>query len=169
MLVLRGRGKPAYPKETKNSVITEQGREPIKNPCHIWRRPGKFDRAALAGVKYSDRVDRTWLAHVFQCLFTFALVSASRWSAEIWRPSRREPQGNWRWNWNARDGVASSPSFSRPAARPPWRTCSQATVLPFVFAVLLKPRFNVLCSYFFGGSCYWWNLDKIRDTAPLRI
>ena len=29
------------------------------------------------------------LAHVFQCLFTFALVSASRWLAEIWQVSRR--------------------------------------------------------------------------------
>ena len=78
MLVFGARGKPEYPKETKNSVKTEQGREPIKNPCHIWRRPGKFGRAALAGVKCSDRFDSTWLAYVFQCLFTFALVSASR-------------------------------------------------------------------------------------------
>ena len=31
----------------------------------------------------------------------------------------REPQGNWRWNSNYRDVVASSPSFSRPAARMP--------------------------------------------------
>jgi len=38
-----------------------------------------------------------------------------------------EPQGNWRWNWNSRDVVASSPSFSRPAARAPQSACSQAT------------------------------------------
>ena len=40
-----------------------------------------------------------------------------------------EPQGNWRWNLNFRDVVASSPSYSRPAARvppPPRRACSQA-------------------------------------------
>ena len=36
-----------------------------------------------------------------------------------------EPQGNWRWNSNSRDVVASSPSFSRPAARAPRRACSQ--------------------------------------------
>ena len=30
-----------------------------------------------------------------------------------------KPQGNWRWNSNSRDVVASFPSFSRPAARAP--------------------------------------------------
>ena len=39
-----------------------------------------------------------------------------------------EPQGNWRWNSNPRDVVASSPSFSRPAARAPRRACSQVSV-----------------------------------------
>ena len=29
----------------------------------------------------------------FQCLFTFALVSASRWLAEIWQLSRRGATG----------------------------------------------------------------------------
>ena len=32
-------------------------------------------------------------ARVFQCLFTFALVSSSRWLAEIWRLSRRGTPG----------------------------------------------------------------------------
>ena len=36
-----------------------------------------------------------------------------------------EPQANWTWNSNSRDRVASSPSFSRPAARAPRRACSQ--------------------------------------------
>ena len=39
-----------------------------------------------------------------------------------------EPQGNWGGgggNLNSRDVVASSPSFSRPAARAPRRACSQ--------------------------------------------
>ena len=35
-------------------------------------------------------------------------------------------QGNWRWNSNSSNIVASSPSFSRPAARAPRRACSQA-------------------------------------------
>ena len=30
-----------------------------------------------------------------------------------------EPQGNWQWNSNSRDVVASSPSFSRLAVRTP--------------------------------------------------
>ena len=33
------------------------------------------------------------LAHVFQCLFTFALISAWRWLVEIWQLSRREATG----------------------------------------------------------------------------
>ena len=41
----------------------------------------------------------------------------------------REPQGNWRWNSNSRDVVASSRSFSRPASRAPRRAFSQAIFL----------------------------------------
>ena len=37
-----------------------------------------------------------------------------------------EPQGSWRWNSNSRDVIASSPWFSRPAARAPRRACSRA-------------------------------------------
>ena len=37
-----------------------------------------------------------------------------------------KPQGNWRWNSNSGDLVASPPSFSRPAARTARRACSQA-------------------------------------------
>ena len=36
-----------------------------------------------------------------------------------------ESQGNWRWNSNSRYVIASSPCFSRPAARAPWRACSR--------------------------------------------
>ena len=40
-----------------------------------------------------------------------------------WRKSNssidREPQGNWRWNSNSKDEIASSPFFFRPAARHP--------------------------------------------------
>ena len=62
----------------------------------------------------------------FQCL----LVSRSFPLLADWRKSDssvdREQQGNWRWNSNSRDAVASSPSFSHPAARAPWRACSQS-------------------------------------------
>ena len=33
------------------------------------------------------------LAHVFQCLFTFTLISPLRWLAEIWQLSRRGATG----------------------------------------------------------------------------
>ena len=36
-----------------------------------------------------------------------------------------EPQGNWRWNSDCRDIVASSPSFCRSTDRAPCRACSQ--------------------------------------------
>ena len=55
------------------------------------------------------------LSDVSQFLFTFGLVST-------WQRSNSsvngEPQGNWRWNSNSRDIVASSPSFSHPAGLP---------------------------------------------------
>ena len=63
------------------------------------------------------------LAHVFQCWFTFALVCASRWLADIWSSLVDwDQQGKWRrWNSNSRDVVASSPSFCLHVARVSWR------------------------------------------------
>ena len=53
------------------------------------------------------------LARVFQCLFTFVLVSASGWLAEIWQLSGRSATGELdRVNSHSRDIVASSPSFT---------------------------------------------------------
>ena len=52
--------------------------------------------------------------------FRFAL-SCRNMTAQSTGSHRR-----WRWNINYRDVVASSPSFSRPAARAPRRACSQA-------------------------------------------
>ena len=59
----------------------------------------------------------------FQCLFTFALVLASRWLAEIWQLSRRGATGELEVEFK----FASRPSFSRPAAREPLRAFSQAS------------------------------------------
>ena len=53
--------------------------------------------------------------------FRFALISGKSDTSVD-----REPQGNWRWNSNSRDVVASSPSFSRPTLRVPRRVHSQA-------------------------------------------
>ena len=67
-----------------------------------------------------------------------------------------EPQGNWRWNSNSRDVVASSPSFSRRAARTPRRACSQA-----------KKRIQALletCKKDVGRITY----EKRKRTIPLK-
>ena len=49
-------------------------------------------------------------------------------------------QGNWRWNSNSRDVVASSPSFSHLAARAPWRACSQAILPVSLVSVSIKTK-----------------------------
>ena len=63
------------------------------------------------------------------CFSMFVLHSRSFPLHADWRKSDSsvdgEPQGNWRRNSNSGDVVASSPTFSRPAARAPWRACSQ--------------------------------------------
>ena len=64
------------------------------------------------------------LARIFQCLFTFACFRFALIGGNLTVDG--EPQGNWRRNSNSRNVVASSLSFSRPAARTPWRACSQA-------------------------------------------
>ena len=46
-------------------------------------------------------------------------------------PVDGEPQGNWRWNSNSRDVVASSPSFSRPAAERPGKLAPRLNSRPF--------------------------------------
>ena len=46
-----------------------------------------------------------------QCLFTVVLISTLRLLAKSDSSVDGEPRGNWRWNSNYRDIVASSPSF----------------------------------------------------------
>ena len=53
--------------------------------------------------------------------FRFAVIGG-----KLTAQATREPQGNWSWNSNSRDVVASSPSFSCPATQAPQRACSQA-------------------------------------------
>ena len=64
------------------------------------------------------------LSCVFQCFFTFALVSASLWLTETDSSIDVDSQGNWWRNSNSRNLVASSPSFARPADRAPRIACS---------------------------------------------
>lgn len=54
----------------------------------------------------------------------FVYVRPDWWKSD--RPVDGKPQGNWKWDSNFRDVVASLPSFSRPDARAPRRACSQA-------------------------------------------
>ena len=70
------------------------------------------------------------------CFSMFVYIRAD------WRksdsPVDGEPQGNWRWNSNSRDVVASSPSFSRPAAERPGELAPRlsynfATGIPVLF------------------------------------
>ena len=53
------------------------------------------------------------LGMCFQCLFTYVLISTLHLLVKSDCDSSvdREPQGNWRWNSNYRDIVASSPSL----------------------------------------------------------
>ena len=114
----------------------------------LWRRGGKRKdnmQLRLWNLKICiEKVDaKCWLAemtlimaslplaHVF---FNVCLHSCSFPLRIDWRKSESsvdgEPQGNWKWNSDPRDVAASSPSFSRLAARAPQRACSQATLSP---------------------------------------
>ena len=84
------------------------------------------------------------LAHVFQCFFTFMLVSTSCWLAEIWQLRRGGATGELEVEWNSRDVVVSSPSFSHPAARVPQRACSQASLMSPKWAMTRKWRWGEL-------------------------
>ena len=71
------------------------------------------------------------LAMTFHVFFNVYLLSRSFPLLADWQKSDSsvdgEPQGNWRRNLNSTDVVASSPFFSRPAARATLRACSQAS------------------------------------------
>ena len=66
------------------------------------------------------------LAHVFRCLFTFVLVSASRWLAEIWQLSQWGATGELDVEFKFQRHSCKLLSFSCPAARAPRKACSQA-------------------------------------------
>ena len=112
-------------------------------PGGLWRPGGKRRRACnfVSGIEYLHRKtlcempigggdignDVITLGSCFSMFvyirarFRFALISGKSDTSVD-----GEPQGNWRWNSNSRDVVASSPSFSRPALRVPRRVHSQA-------------------------------------------
>ena len=129
--------------------------------CRLWASsPGRSDGGTGKGRRTCNCVSGIWISAlkksmrnakvggddisndvttlVFQCLFTFALLPLRA----DWRKfdsSVDGAKGNWRWNSNSRDLVASSPSFSCPAARAPRRACLQANKrILIVFSTFIK-------------------------------
>ena len=102
---------------------------------------------ASSKIEYLKVDSKSWLAEMTlvhdvittgACFHVFSNVCLSSRSsplrADWWKfgsPVDGEPPGNWRRNSYSRDVVASSSSFSRPAASAPWRACSQATYAQF--------------------------------------
>ena len=102
---------------------------------------------ASSKIEYLKVDSKSWLAEMTlvhdvitlgACFHVFSNVCLSSRSsplrADWWKfgsPVDGEPPGNWRRNSYSRDVVASSSSFSRPAASAPWRVCSQATYAQF--------------------------------------
>ena len=76
-------------------------------------------------------MDCSWSHYPSHMFFNVCVHSCSFPLCSDWWKSDSsvdgKPHGNWRWNANSRDLVASSPSFSCPAARASWRACSQAS------------------------------------------
>ena len=62
--------------------------------------------------------------------------------------TKSQPQGNWRWNSNSRDVVASFSFFTRPAARMPQEACSQATWGQVIHLGLRRESMSLLCWVF---------------------
>ena len=105
-----------------------KGRRACNYVSELWISASKSRCEMLVG-EGDISSDVIILCLCFSMFVYFVLVSASRWLAEIWKLSRQGATGNWRWNSNSRDVVASSPSFSRPASRAPRRAFSQAIFL----------------------------------------
>ena len=108
----------------------------------LWRRGGKRKESLqlrLWNLNICiEKVDaECWLAEMtlvmtslpWRVFFSVCLHLRSFPLRADWRKSDSsvdgEPQENWRWNSNSRDVVASSPSFSRPAARAPGELASR--------------------------------------------
>ena len=109
-------------------------------------KEGELSTTSLK-IEYLKDDAKCWLAEMTlvhdvitlgACFHVFSNVClrsrSSPLRADWWKfgsPVDGEPPGNWRRNSYSRDVVASSSSFSRPAASAPWRACSQATYVQF--------------------------------------
>ena len=116
----------------------------------------------IGGDDVSYDVITPW--HVF---FNVCLHSRSFPLLADWRKSNssvdREQQGNWRWNSNSRDIVASSPSFSHHAARAPRRACSQtnSTLLDVTRCIRLHTLLHVV-------ACCWELICKVWNRSNVQ-
>ena len=134
---------------------------------------GKEKRACnfVSGIwiSASKRIDSKWwladmilvmtslpLARVSQCLFTFALVFASCWLAEIWLLSRRGATGVLEMVFKFQRRSCKLSFLFPPTARSPQKACSQANMksqlIPYLNSItselsnLLSPR-NALFTF----------------------
>ena len=79
----------------------------------------------IGGEDISDEVITLGRCRVDVCLHSHSFPLSSDWR-KYKSTEDGEPEGNWRLKSNRRGVVASSPSFSGPAARAPLRAFSQA-------------------------------------------
>ena len=120
-----------------------------------WRRACKY----VSGIEYLHRKSRCEILiggdgisndviALSTVSFNVCLPSRSLALRADWRKCDSsvdgEPLGNWRWNSNFREPVASSTSLCCPAAtaRAPWRACSQLASCPGVFISTWKEMTN---------------------------
>ena len=121
-----------YPKHqtfpTQSPTIGTWGKQPPLISCHnhflaswqLYSFPLILNTCnslwALLGALVAGREKEAELASTsLECeyLHSFEKVDAKCWLAEMTLVDG-QPQGNWRWNSNSRDIVASSPFFSSP-------------------------------------------------------
>ena len=109
-----------------------KGRRAWNYVSEIWRSASQCEML-IGGDDIRNDVITLWACfHVFfnVCLHSRSFLLRADW----WKFDSsvdREPPGHWRRNSYSRDVVASSSSFSHPAARAPWRACSLATYAQF--------------------------------------
>ena len=103
------------------------------------------------------------LAHVFQCLFTFALVSASRRLAEIWRLSRRGATGELEVEFKFQMRSCKL-SFLFPPHR---QSAPESLIAGFTESFVILQRVFVRCdrfvqrTYWTTSSCFYESRAKL--------
>ena len=123
------------------------------------------------------------LAHVFQCLFTFALVSASRWLAEIWQVSRRGAAGELEVEFKFQRPSCKLPGYGIDSVKSRIQDClgymlwlpiiqsapfgtQGRLAIPFVHIFIIKERYSILKQTFatLHRSCERYNFFVFSRT-----